>query len=65
MKKLTPVASEQNISNAKQIERTEEVVSKLSEMIDELVTESSDFQEYEMAALGLGNELVRRALKKN
>ena len=65
MKKTTLIDAEQNISNVKQAESIEDVVNELSEMIGEMLPESSDFQEFEKETLELGNELVKRVLKKN
>jgi len=43
----------------------EELTDQFSEMLNELLPESADFAEFEKTALEFGNELVRRALKKN
>lgn len=64
MSKLKLVAPEET-NKEQSSPLDEELVDKLSEMLSEMLPESSDFEEFENAALELGNELVRRTLKKN
>ena len=64
--KSKPVTSKNNKSRTAQANPIdEELVDKLSDMLSEMLNESADFQEFESATLELGNELVRRTLKKN
>ena len=64
MDKSNPVAAQQDTLNAEKTKQMDELADKLFEMVDELSTDSSDFQAFESKALELGNALVRRALKK-
>jgi hypothetical protein len=63
--KRTCTGSEHIASSSKQTEIMEELTDQFSEMLNELLPESADFAEFEKTALEFGNELVRRALKKN
>ena len=65
MTKLKVVTSDKK-SGAEQVPQSKEaLVEQLADMLSEILPETDDFQEFENAALEVGNELVRRTLKKN
>lgn len=65
MDKPILAATKQQCANKEQPKSVDETIDKLSEMFIEMLPESADFKEFEETMLEFGNEVVRRALKKN
>lgn len=64
MGKATNIDSKKQNNEKKKAKSVDETVDQLAEMFLEMMPETADFKEFEETMLEVGNEVVKRALKK-